>query len=489
MVNNNSASPNLENFKSLSSSYNYIPVFIKINKGHFSPVSVYKNLENKSNSFLLESVEGNKDFARYSFIGISPKEIIKTGKKEKISNIDPLEILEKSMGNIKRAELEDLPQFNGGAVGFLSYEAVSYFEPSVKKIKDSLTYFPESIFLIGSSLIIFDHEEESIFVVSNADLRGETDLEKKYNLCLEEIEKIIPQIMESSTDDEKTSNEKNELDIEHITPKEKFMESVENTKKLIYEGEMIQAVLSQKLKVKTNSSPIDIFNSLRNINPSPYMFLLDFENFQIIGSSPELLVKLDNNKIAVHPIAGTRPRGMTNNEDQDNEKDLLSDEKEISEHLMLLDLGRNDLGKIAKPGTVNVTQQMEIERYSHVMHIVSHVEAELSDKYNAYDVLRSAFPAGTVSGAPKVRAMKQISEKEPFERGPYSGAVGYFSFDGSMDTAIAIRTIVLKENTAIIQAGAGIVADSDPETEHKECLAKMGALIKALEYAEKSENP
>ena len=267
------------------------------------------------------------------------------------------------------------------------------------------------------------------------------------------------------------------------------MESVENTKKLIYEGEMIQAVLSQKLKVKTNSSPIDIFNSLRNINPSPYMFLLDFENFQIIGSSPELLVKLDDNKIAVHPIAGTRPRGSTDNEDQNNEKDLLSDEKEVSEHLMLLDLGRNDLGKIAKPGTVTVTQQMEIERYSHVMHIVSHVEAEISDKYNAYDVLRSAFPAGTVSGAPKVRAMKQISEKEPFERGPYSGAVGYFSFDGSMDTAIAIRTIVLKENTAIIQAGAGIVADSDPETEHNECLAKMGALIKALEYAEKSKNP
>ncbi|MBH60475.1 MAG: anthranilate synthase component I [Dehalococcoidia bacterium] len=489
MVVQNPASPSFDNFKELSESYNYIPIFIKINKGKFSPVSVYKNLNNKSNSFLLESVEGNKEFARYSFIGINPKEIIKTGKNENIANADPLIILEKSISNIKRAEIIDLPQFSGGAVGFLSYEAVSYFEPSVKKIKDSLAYFPESIFLIGSSLIIFDHEEESIFVVSNADLRDGANFEKQYNDCLTEIEHIISQITESNIEDEKNKPEKNNLKIEHITPKEKFMESVEDTKKLIYEGEMIQAVLSQKLKVKTESSAIDIFNSLRNINPSPYMFLLDFENFQIIGSSPELLVKLDNNKIAVHPIAGTRPRGKTDEEDRNNEKDLLSDEKEISEHLMLLDLGRNDLGKIAKPGTVNVTQQMEIERYSHVMHIVSHVEAELSDNYNAFDVLRSAFPAGTVSGAPKVRAMKQISEREPFQRGPYSGAVGYFSFDGSMDTAIAIRTIVLKENTAIIQAGAGIVADSDPETEHNECLAKMGALIKALEYAERSKNP
>tara|TARA_B100001029_G_C15063773_1_gene461296 strand:- start:8347 stop:9816 length:1470 start_codon:yes stop_codon:yes gene_type:complete len=489
MVVQDSASPSFDNFKKLSESYNYIPIFIKINKGEFSPVSVYKNLNSKSNSFLLESVEGNKDFARYSFIGINPKEIIKTGKNESISDTDPLRILEKGISNIKRAEINDLPQFSGGAVGFLSYEAVSYFEPSVKKIKDSLTYFPESIFLVGSSLIIFDHEEESIFIVSNADLRNGANLDKQYNTCLKEIENIIPQITESNIEDERNNYEKNNLNIEHITPKEKFMESVEDTKKLIYEGEMIQAVLSQKLKVKTDSTPIDIFNSLRNINPSPYMFLLDFENFQIIGSSPELLVKLDNNKIAVHPIAGTRPRGKTDQEDIDNEKDLLNDEKEISEHLMLLDLGRNDLGKIAKPGTVNVTQQMEIERYSHVMHIVSHVEAELSDNFNAFDVLRSAFPAGTVSGAPKVRAMKQISEKEPFQRGPYSGAVGYFSFDGSMDTAIAIRTIVLKENTAIIQAGAGIVADSDPETEHNECLAKMGALIKALEYAEKSKNP
>ena len=264
------------------------------------------------------------------------------------------------------------------------------------------------------------------------------------------------------------------------------MNSVEETKKLIYSGEMIQAVLSQKITVEVEAQPIDIFSSLRKINPSPYMFLLDCDEFKIIGSSPELLVKLQNGKTEVHPIAGTRPRGKNENDDLENEQDLLRDEKEIAEHLMLLDLGRNDLGRIAKPGTVKVTQQMEIERYSHVMHIVSHVEADIDKSFNAFDVLRSAFPAGTVTGAPKVRAMKLISEKEKYKRGPYSGAVGYFSYDGNMDTAIAIRTIVLKDNLAILQAGAGIVADSDPESEHNECLAKMGALIKALEHAENS---
>ena len=243
---------------------------------------------------------------------------------------------------------------------------------------------------------------------------------------------------------------------------------------------MIQAVLSQKLKVKTNSSPIDIFNSLRNINPSPYMFLLDFENFQIIGSSPELLVKLDNNKIAVHPIAGTRPRGMTNNEDQDNEKDLLSDEKEISEHLMLLDLGRNDLGKIAKPGTVNVTQQMEIERYSHVMHIVSNVTGKLGNTFSLFETFLSGFPAGTVSGAPKIRAMEIIDELEDSKRNLYAGGIGYFTANQDFDTCIALRTALIKNNKIYVQAGAGIVADSKPQNEYNETLNKAKALLKAI---------
>ena len=483
----NAPCPDSNEFKKLSKKFNYIPIFSKISKQGHTPVSVYRNLKSASNSFLLESVEGSKNVARFSFIGINPQEVIKTGDKEKYTKVNPLEILEDSIVNINQPNIPGLPKFNGGAVGYLSYETVSYFEPKINKIQNALTYFPESIFLIGSSLIIFDHEEDCIFVVSHADLRKEEDLDKAFKKCNQEIKEIISQIQKIKPKITQERSDASNLEIEYLTTREEFKKSVERTKELIYQGEMIQAVLSQKLRVKTSSNAINIFDSLRNINPSPYMFLLDFEDFQIIGSSPELLVKLDDSTIAVHPIAGTRPRGENEDHDREIEIELLNDEKEIAEHLMLLDLGRNDLGKIAKPGTVEVTQQMEIERYSHVMHIVSHVEATISEKFNAFDLLKSAFPAGTVSGAPKVRAMEQIAKEEKFRRGPYSGAVGYFSFDGNMDTAIAIRTIVLKDGTAFLQAGAGIVADSNPDKEHEECLAKMGALIKALEYAKNSE--
>ena len=477
-----------EKFKDLSSDYNLIPIYKVIDKGNNTPVSVYKNLKDRSNTFLLESVEGNKNFARYSFIGLSPNKIIKTGDNEDFKSSDPLNELEKQISDIKTPKFKNLPEFNSGAVGFISYEAVSYFEPSVKKIKNQTSYFPESIFFITSSLIIFDNVENKIFIVSHADLRKAGSIEIEYEKALKDIQ-ILNDLIDRSKNIEHDYEQGSpkELKINFLTDKEDFMKSVVDTKKLIYSGEMIQAVLSQKITVDVESEAIDIFSSLRKVNPSPYMFLLDCDDFKIIGSSPELLVKLQNGKTAVHPIAGTRPRGVDEKDDLKNEKDLLNDEKEISEHLMLLDLGRNDLGKIALPGSVKVTQQMEIERYSHVMHIVSHVEADINPEFNAFDVLRSAFPAGTVTGAPKVRAMKLISEKEKYKRGPYSGAVGYFSYDGNMDTAIAIRTIVLKDNTAILQAGAGIVADSDPETEHNECLAKMGALIKALEHAEKSK--
>ncbi|MAU56052.1 MAG: anthranilate synthase component I [Dehalococcoidia bacterium] len=483
----NASYPDSNEFKKLSKKFNYIPIFSKISKQGHTPVSVYRNLKSASNSFLLESVEGSKNVARFSFIGINPQEVIKTGDKEEYSKVNPLEILEDSIKNINQPNIRGLPKFNGGAVGYLSYETVSYFEPKIKKIQNALTYFPESIFLIGSTLIIFDHEEDCIFVVAHADLRKEENLDKAFKKCNHEIKEIISQIQKIKPDITQEMADATNLEIEYLTTREEFKKSVESTKELIYQGEMIQAVLSQKLRVKTSSNAINIFDSLRNINPSPYMFLLDFEDFQIIGSSPELLVKLDDSTIAVHPIAGTRPRGENEDDDRKIEIELLNDEKEIAEHLMLLDLGRNDLGKIAKPGTVEVTQQMEIERYSHVSHIVSHVEATISEKFNAFDLLKSAFPAGTVSGAPKVRAMEQIAKEEKFQRGPYSGAVGYFSFDGNMDTAIAIRTIVLKDGTAFLQAGAGIVADSNPDKEHEECLAKMGALIKALEYAKNSE--
>ena len=401
----------------------------------------------------MESVEGDESVARYSFIGVNPKEIIKTGSNEKNGEVDPLGLLESAMKNINFAPLKELPKFHGGAVGFLSYETVTYIEPSVEKSAKSLTYTPESVFMIGSSLVIFDHVKKSIIIVVHADLRNSNNNEDTYKETLESIAEIINDLEKDILPEK--SQENSDFDnssIVHITEKARYQEMVKKTKELINQGEMIQAVLSQKLTKKINVSPINIFQSLRKINPSPYMFLLDLDDFHIIGSSPELLVH----------------------------------EKELAEHLMLLDLGRNDVGKVSSPGSVKVTQQMEIEKYSHVMHIVSHVTGNLSNEYNPFDVLKSAFPAGTVSGAPKVRAMQLISEEEKYQRGPYSGAVGYFSFNGNMDTAIAIRTIVLKDGIAYLQAGAGIVSDSVPEREYQECLDKMGALIKAIEYAEEN---
>ena len=479
--------PNKDEFFELSKIYNYIPVYIELDANGETPVSIYKKIVKSPYSFLLESVEGDESVARYSFIGVNPKEIIKTGSNEKNGEVDPLGLLESAMKNINFAPLKELPKFHGGAVGFLSYETVTYIEPSVEKSAKSLTYTPESVFMIGSSLVIFDHVKKSIIIVVHADLRNSNNNEDTYKETLESIAEIINDLEKDILPEK--SQENSDFDnssIVHITEKSRYQEMVKKTKELINQGEMIQAVLSQKLTKRINVSPINIFQSLRKINPSPYMFLLDLDDFHIIGSSPELLVQVVDGLVAAHPIAGTRARGKNEKEDQELEKELLNDEKELAEHLMLLDLGRNDVGKVSSPGSVKVTQQMEIEKYSHVMHIVSHVTGNLSNEYNPFDVLKSAFPAGTVSGAPKVRAMQLISEEEKYQRGPYSGAVGYFSFNGNMDTAIAIRTIVLKDGIAYLQAGAGIVSDSVPEREYQECLDKMGALIKAIEYAEEN---
>ena len=479
--------PSKDQFLELSKNYNYIPVYTELDSNSETPLSIYRKIVKNPYSFLLESVEGDESVARYSFIGINPKEIIKTGSEEQNGEVDPLELLEKAMENIKFASLKGLPKFHGGAVGFLSYETVTYIEPSVEKSAQSLTYTPESVFMIGSSLVIFDHVKQSIIIVVHADLRNSKDFEDTYRKTLESISEITTDLKEDVFSEKAHDNSDFEdFSVVHITEKERYQKMVQKTKELINQGEMIQAVLSQKLTRKVKVSAVNIFQSLRIINPSPYMFLLDLEDFHIIGSSPELLVQVVDGVVAAHPIAGTRPRGKNEKEDQDLEKELLNDEKELAEHLMLLDLGRNDVGKVSSPGSVKVTQQMEIERYSHVMHIVSHVTGDLSENFNPFDVLKSAFPAGTVSGAPKVRAMQLISEGEQYQRGPYSGAVGYFSFNGNMDTAIVIRTIILKDGVAYLQAGAGIVSDSVPEREYQECLHKMGALIKAIEHAEEN---
>tara|TARA_B100001079_G_C16393619_1_gene508088 strand:- start:1151 stop:2203 length:1053 start_codon:yes stop_codon:yes gene_type:complete len=347
--------------------------------------------------------------------------------------------------------------------------------------------------MLTESLVVFDHVKQTIFIIVYTKIKDVNDSEKIYQKAVENIDKIIEQINKPvpksfnvSLDIEKESSREQLIEqYEKNMTKEQYSEAVQKCIDNIYSGEIIQVVFSQRLSKKTEASAIDIYRCLRTINPSPYMFMFNFEDFQIIGASPELLIKATNEEISVHPIAGSRPRGKNEKEDNLISNELISDEKELAEHLMLLDLGRNDVGRVAKPGTVKVTQKMEIEKYSHIMHIVSNVVGKLDKKYDQFDAMRAAFPAGTVSGAPKVRAMQLISELEPDKRGPYSGGVGYFSYNGNMDTCIAIRTLILKDKTVYLQAGGGIVADSIIENEYQETLHKMQALIGAIDDAER----
>ena len=480
-------------FKQLSKEYNLIPIYKEIRADLDTPLSIYLKLAKNSYSFLLESITGGENLARYSIIGINPRKIIKTGKNEKLGEVDPLLEVKNEINSYKVPEIKKLPPFTGGAVGYISYDSVSYFEDTVIKNKKGDLEVPESIFLLTESLVVFDHVKQTIFIIVYTKINKDDNSEKTYKKAVENIDKIIEQINKPvpknfnvSLDIEKESSREQLIEqYEKNMTKEQYSEAVQKCIDNIYSGEIIQVVFSQRLSKKTEASAIDIYRCLRTINPSPYMFIFNFEDFQIIGASPELLIKANNEEISVHPIAGSRPRGKNEKEDNLISNELISDEKELAEHLMLLDLGRNDVGRVAKPGTVKVTQKMEIEKYSHVMHIVSNVVGKLDKKYDQFDAMRAAFPAGTVSGAPKVRAMQLISELEPEKRGPYSGGVGYFSYNGNMDTCIAIRTLILKDKTVYLQAGGGIVADSIIENEYQETLHKMQALIGAIDDAER----
>jgi len=485
--------PTSKEFKQLSKEYNLIPIYKEIRADLDTPLSIYLKLAKNSYSFLLESITGGENLARYSIIGINPRKIIKTGKNEKLGEVDPLLEVKNEINSYKVPEIKKLPPFTGGAVGYISYDSVSYFEDTVIKNKKGDLEVPESIFLLTESLVVFDHVKQTIFIIVYTKINNDDNSEKTYKKAVENIDKIIEQINKPvpksfnvSLDIEKESSREQLIEqYEKNMTKEQYSEAVQKCIDNIYSGEIIQVVFSQRLSKKTEASAIDIYRCLRTINPSPYMFIFNFEDFQIIGASPELLIKANNEEISVHPIAGSRPRGKNEKEDNLISNELISDEKELAEHLMLLDLGRNDVGRVAKPGTVKVTQKMEIEKYSHIMHIVSNVVGKLDKKYDQFDAMRAAFPAGTVSGAPKVRAMQLISELEPEKRGPYSGGVGYFSYNGNMDTCIAIRTLILKDKTVYLQAGGGIVADSIIENEYQETLHKMQALIGAIDDAER----
>lgn len=510
--------PSFDHFNKLATDHNLIPVYREIPADLETPVSAYLKVQRGPFGFLLESVEGGTNVARYSFIGTEPAEVLKTGKGTELGEIDPMDALAATLKPVKHAKIEGLPIFDGGAVGYMAYDTIRYFEPRVPAISDEASGIgvPEAIFLITDSILIFDHVRGSIFVVAHARTDDDSTVDASYRAATERIESLVARISKplpqsafrtaQSPARPASHTGPSNIDYTHIgsaetaTPnsnaettnqpyipnmaKDHYFNMVEECKQAIYDGEVIQVVVSQRLSRRTPAQPFDLYRSLRSINPSPYMFYLDLDGFQIIGASPELMVQVLDGKVAVHPIAGSRPRGRTPEEDIALEKELLADEKDVAEHVMLLDLGRNDVGRIAKPGTVKVTQQMEIERYSHIMHIVSHVEGELDHRYDMYDVLRAGFPAGTVSGAPKIRAMEIIAEHEPDKRGPYSGTAGYWAFSGNMDTAISLRTMTLRDGIAYLQAGGGIVADSDPQAEYEETLHKMGALMHAIDHTE-----
>ena len=473
--------PSLEQVASYEAEANLVPVYREINADLETPVSAYLKVANGPYSYLLESVEGGERMARYSFIGTDPQKIIKTGAGEELGAIDPLNPVEEMLSEYKLADVDYLDKFNGGAVGYISYDAVRYFEELPTPDVDPLG-LPESIFMLSTTYLVFDHLRHKIKVVSHAHLKGDT--RRAYEEAVARIEDVVRRLKSFPNIPEPNLEMQSDADIEFNMSRDYYEGMVNKTREYIIAGDVIQTVVAQRMSRPTSAHPFQIYRSLRAVNPSPYMYYLDMGDFQIVGASPELLVQVVDGNVAVHPIAGTRRRGRDEAEDLELEEELRTDEKERAEHIMLLDLGRNDVGRVSKPGTVEVTQILDIERYSHVIHLVSHVTGQLRDEYTNYDALRACFPAGTVSGAPKIRAMEIIAELEPDRRSVYAGAVGYFDFSGNMDTAIAIRTLVLKDGVAHVQAGGGIVYDSTPEHEYEETLHKASAVFKAIDQAE-----
>ncbi len=473
-----------------------VPVYKEILADVETPVTAYIKLaKNQRYSFLLESVEQADRLGRYSFLGANPSTIfrskgdtvtiIRDGRPSSFESKDPLNELRKLMQQYKPLRVPGLPQFHGGAVGYISYDEVRHFEKLPDQNPDPLNA-PDLYFVITDTILIFDHVNNRLKVVSNAHVQG--DPLTAYNEAIrkiDEIEQILRKPLVLTT--ERIHAGEVEEEPKSSFTREGFCEAVRSAKEYIKAGDAFQIVLSQRFERELHASPVNVYRALRCINPSPYMTLVQFPELTLVGSSPEVMTQVHGTRCKVRPIAGTRPRGETTEDDVALEKDLMADEKEVAEHIMLVDLGRNDVGRVSIPGTVAPTENrlMYIERYSHVMHIVSEVEGTLKDGEDAFSALRATFPMGTVSGAPKIRAMEIIDELEPVRRGPYAGGCGYISFSGDMDTCIVIRTMIIKDGVAYVQAGAGIVYDSVPEREYEETVNKAKALFRAVEFAER----
>ncbi len=503
--------PDLAEFRELAAGEaNLIPVYRVFPADLETPVTVYiKLMDSLGPSFLLESVEGGEQVGRYSFVGVDPRGMVSLTGRQVSINGDPadhqaeieerlldegediLDVLKAEMSRFTPADVPGLPRFSGGAVGYLGYDVVRFFEKLPATAVSPLD-LPDAVFLLADTLVVFDHARHQLIILANAHLDGEEDDRAlAYMDAVERIERVSERLLRPLPAVPRRlglgdGNGRGPESLATNKQQAEFEAMVGQAKEYIAAGDIFQVVLSQRLSRRTDAHPFAIYRALRMLNPSPYMFYFNFGRlgFQVIGASPEMHVRLEDGLASVRPIAGTRWRGQSESEDAELAADLLADEKERAEHVMLVDLGRNDIGRVSEYGSVEVRDLMVVERYSHVMHIVSHVEGRMRPGLDAFDLMRATFPAGTVSGAPKVRAMEIIEELEGERRGVYAGAVGYFSHDGSMDTCIAIRTMLMQGDTIYVQAGAGIVADSDPTSEYQECLNKASALTVAVEQAE-----
>ena len=471
--------------------FNIIPVAKDVHLDDVTPLTIYSQISNKSNTFLLESVEGGETWAQYSIVGLDCLDTIKvtgntieTKTGDQISSFisdNPLDEIQELISGLKTPEIKDLPRFYGGYVGFFAYESAKYAEKRIADLvsKDSKfdEHMPEIFLVKAEKLIVYDNTDQSIQIIFNVD-----PSKISYEEALDAIEEIGSLLNSRGTIfDNSFRTPSGEMAFHSNFEKDDYIKAVGLVKNYIEEGDVMQVVLAQDFSQDFQNDPFDLYRALRQLNPSPYMYYLDLDECQIVGASPEILVRLEEDKVTLRPIAGTRKRGSNTEEDLANEKDLLTDPKEIAEHLMLIDLGRNDVGRVSEMGTVQVTDKMIVEKYSHVMHIVSNVTGTLSKDLDAIDALKASLPAGTLSGAPKIRAMQIINELEPSSRGIYGGAIGYISWNGNIDTAIAIRTAVIKDNVIHVGAGAGIVADSIPENEWLECKQKAKVFLDAME--------
>jgi anthranilate synthase component 1 len=490
--------PDLPEFKAASEKADLIPVYRQLLGDHLTPVSAFEVLGRDAHAFLLESVVGGERIARYSFIATSPSvvyqvmqgnaAILRRGHAtQEFKSTDPLADLAKLLPKRHYHHNKNLPSFTGGLVGYAGYDTIRYYEAEkLDHAPEDDRHLPDLSFGLYNELVVFDHVDKTIKVIANADLSNSTDAESAYRDACRRIDDVVQRLQQPPTSGLGEIDPQRPLALNFTSnmTREQFEGAVVKGKEYIKAGDIFQFVPSQRLRVQSTASPFDVYRALRIINPSPFMFYLKSPACTLIGSSPEILCRVQDRKVTSRPLAGTRKRGATEEEDKALEAELLADPKERAEHIMLVDLHRNDVGRVAKIGSVEVSEAMSIERYSHVMHITTNVSGELEDDMTSFDALRVSLPVGTVSGAPKIRAMQIIDELEPTRRGPYGGAVGYMDFQGDMDTCIALRTIVWKNGVFDVQAGAGVVADSVPASEYEETMNKAKAMLKAVEIAQ-----